>query len=67
MVADYEAFKNSFMEDWRLSITIEYEKTYTYGYTKNKFGRDSTGGTFIIRTINSGYFNNRLQSKNIFW
>lgn len=63
---DYDAFKNSSWEDWRSSITIEYEKLIAQGYTKISLVGSSTGGTLLLELVNSGYFNNRLHPKNIF-
>lgn len=63
---DYDAFKNSTWEDWRSSITTEYEKLIAQGYTKISLVGSSTGGTLLLELVNSGYFNNQLHPKNIF-
>lgn len=63
---DYDAFKNSTWEDWRSSITSEYEKLIAQGYTKISLVGSSTGGTLLLELVNSGYFYNRLHPKNIF-
>ncbi|TDD99541.1 alpha/beta hydrolase [Flavobacterium cellulosilyticum] len=63
---DYNAFKNSTWEDWRSSITSEYEKLIALGYTRISLVGSSTGGTLLLELVNSGYFNNHLHPKNIF-
>src|SRR5215831_15090208 len=57
---DYKAFKASTWEDWKSSITEEYEKLIALGYTNISLVGSSTGGTLILEMVSSGYFNNRL-------
>src|SRR6478752_1819183 len=63
---DYEDFKKSSWEDWRSSITREYEKLIALGYTKISLAGSSTGGTLLLQMVSSGYFNTHLHPRNIF-
>jgi carboxylesterase len=63
---DYEAFKASKWENWRSSITDEYEKLVALGYTKISLAGSSTGGTLLLELVKSGYFNSHQHPKNLF-
>jgi carboxylesterase len=63
---DYQTFTASNWQDWRSSITEEYEKLIALGYTNISMVGSSTGGTLILELVSSGYFNTHLHPKNLF-
>lgn len=62
----YEDFKASTWEDWSESIKLEYEKLENLGYSKISLVGSSTGATLLLEMIESGYFENHINPKNIF-
>jgi carboxylesterase len=62
----YENFKASTWEDWSESIKLEYEKLEDLGYTKISLVGSSTGATLLLELVESEYFENHINPKNIF-
>jgi carboxylesterase len=62
----YVDFKNATWKDWSSAISDEYEKLEDLGYTKISLVGSSTGGPLLIEALSSGYFNNKINPKNVF-
>lgn len=63
----YGDFKASRWEDWRAAIIQEFELLENLGYTKISFVGSSTSGALLLELMETGYFDNHVKPKNIFF
>ncbi len=62
----YDDFKKASWKTWQESITAEYERLVTAGYSNINLLGSSTGGALLVELLASGYFDNRLPPRHIF-
>lgn len=62
----YADFRASRWEDWRESVTREYEALVALGYTDVSLAGSSTGGTLLLELLQSGYFDARPAPRHVF-
>ena len=64
--SNYEDFISSSWLDWQNSITEEYERLVTIGYTNINLLTSSTSCTLILELLSRDYFSNTIAPKNIY-